>query len=906
MPHVDDPQMPLLGREHALGVLQSAMDRLFEAGSVILIEGDAGVGKTAVLDHLDADARARGFSVLRGTGVEAEADVPAAALHQMLHGFPDSIAALPAPQRDALRVAFGELDGAPPTGFLLGLAALTILSERAVGAGLVVIVDDLHWVDAVSAGALAVVARRIANEPILLVVAARSGTTPREWSESVGTRVTVAPLDAADSTRLVESAAPSLTPAERDLVMAWAQGNPLALIELSASRHLRDGRGPEVMTLTSRLEQAFSHKLEALDDVSRAVLLVAAVSRDDDQRAILDAAGAMLARSLAVHDLAPLVERKLISSSGDRVVFTHPLIRSAAVHSATPKERTHAHRAVAALLPRGSDRALWHLAVVADEPDEDLARAITAGAGRLAAMGAMDSAIVAYTRAAELTDAADERARRLLLAAETAWNAFRLERATSLLSEIERVTSDPVLLARAAWIRQLLPGGTVTAGEWESALASIEEMSRAGSGDSVLTALSTLAFNGVTSIPGPVWQRMIRAADQSGAPASDPRLLQIRAFGAPRDAAHVEALLASVAISDIRETSALWLLSLAAMATGSISQTARFCTPAIARLKSEGRLTGLGHQLVLASTNELHRGEFRAARRAAQEASAYGTEARDALLTLTARLVELQVDAVNGAPVSEEVLRAEHPEAAAGLSRGIYRMNYLLAVGVSEASCGRFASAFAALREIVDANGASHHWQCGSWGLAEFVDAAARCGQLTAAAATVAYYRGLGSYADSERLAGQLRFAEAVLASVDREDALLRACDPGENPLPYTRARASLFYGQWLRGQGRVTDARPWLRQARDALDGFGAHRWAGVARAELAAAGERSSRPKPDVGVSLTPQEERIVRLAADGLSNREIAEALFLSPRTVGAHLYSAYPKLGVSSRGELRSKL
>lgn len=906
MTRAADQVSPLLGRERELGVLDAAMDRAFESGTVVLLEGDPGVGKTAVLDHLEAGARSRGFGVLRGTGVEAEADVPAAALHQVVHGVRDTIAALPGPQREALEVAFGEREGAPPTVFLLGLATLTLVSERAVGSGLVVIVDDLQWVDAVSAAALAVVARRIADEAVVLVVSARTGTVSPEWSGPQVTRLPLAPLAPADSATLIDTVAPSLPPAARDLVLEWAQGNPLALIELCESRGLREGMTSDAVTLTTRLEQAFSHKLDSLDEVSRTVLLVAAVSRDDDQRAILDAAGAMLARSLATSDLEAVLGRGLISAAGGRVWFPHPLLRSAVLQGATPQERTHAHRAVAAILPEGSNRALWHLAVVADEPDEGLALAITASAGRLSAMGAIDSAIDAYIRAAELSTAPDDRARRLLLAAETAWTAFRTERAMSLLSETERVTSDSALLARVAWIRQLLPGGTVRAGEWGDALAAIDRMHRAGSSDDALTALSTLAFHGATSIPRPVWERMLSAADEYGAHPSDPRRLQIRAYGAPEDASQVEAMLEPILISDVDDTKALCLLSLAAMVAGSTAQTSRFCGPAIDRLKSKGGLSGLGHQLVHAALNRLPLGEFDEARRAAQEAGAYGLETREPLLTLTARLVELQVLAVNGFPVDERVLRQEHPDAAVGLDAGPIRMCYLLARGVSEAANGRYDDAFATLSEVVDADGDTHHWHYGSWGIAELVDAAARCGRLTEAVATVSQYRALGSYADSERVAGQLRFAEAVLATADREDALRRACDPVENPLPYVRARASLSYGEWLRRQGRVTDARPWLRQAREALDGFGAHRWADIARAELAATGERSPRPRPDAGRSLTPQEERIVRLAADGRSNREIAEALFLSPRTVGAHLYSAFPKLGVSSRGELRSKL
>jgi DNA-binding CsgD family transcriptional regulator len=352
--------------------------------------------------------------------------------------------------------------------------------------------------------------------------------------------------------------------------------------------------------------------------------------------------------------------------------------------------------------------------------------------------------------------------------------------------------------------------------------------------------------------------------------------------------------------SAIADADALVMLSVIALATGSMTETDRFAGPALQTLKEQGRLAGLGHLLVLWSTRQQMAGRFREAQLSLQEASAYAREIHEPFLGLTVRLRELEVLALDGGPVDERELRQAHPEAASALGGGALRIHYLLARGTSEAANGRSHDAFTTLSEVVDAAGASHHWNYGARGLAEYCDAASRSGHRAEATAVVRQYRALESFAESEQMRAVLLFCDAVLA--EQEEALVKACDPAHATQPYLRSRALLIYGEWLRRHDRIAEARPWLRRARDELDAFGIRTWGDVARAELAATGERSARPRPAVGRSLTPQEERIVRLAAEGRTNREIAQALFLSPRTVAAHLYSAYPKLGVTGRSAL----
>lgn len=873
---------------------------------MVVVTGDPGVGKTALFENVIAHARWRGIDVLRATGVQAESDIPLAALHQLTHGLHDRVAELPPPQRDALRVAFGEMEGSPADAFFLGIATLTLLSERATSAGLLIVVDDLQWVDDVTSKVLAFVARRVADEPILLLVGGRSGLARPEWESAEFTRLTLGALDPADASLLLDSVASTLSSSTRELVLQRSQGNPLALIELSESPHVWSAASGDIVPLTTRLEQAFSHRLEPLDNISRTVLLVAAVSSDDAQAAILEAAGRIVGRLILPAELDVLVDSGLVGRSRGRLIFQHPLVRSAVVQSATRQQRERAHRSVAALLPPGSDRAIWHLAVVTEGADDDLAQALSMGGDRFRSFGAVDAAVSAYVRASELSSLSADRAHRLLLAAETAFFGFKTEQSISLLAEAELASTDVTVLARISWIRQLLPGGTVGAGDWEKALTVIRELREAGNTEAAISALSTLAFHGATSIPsGPYWRQIVDTVAEYGAEPNDARRLQIEALGAPSELAQsVTARLTAMSTSPVSNPDGLALLAFAAMASGSITETDRFGSAAVDEMKKTGRLAGLGHQLVLMATNQFFQGRTSEARLSCEESLAYAREIREPFLGLTARLTHLWVLAPEGHAVDAEELMREYPEAAMALQGGVLRMHYLLARGTSEAANGRYQDAFATLSELVDPSGASYHWAYGSRGLSEYADAAARSGNSEKARAVVGHYGAITSFAESERMTGELWFAHAVLALDDREDVFARACDPATNPLPYLRARANLRYGEWLRRRKNIGEARLRLRKARDAFEELGFRRWSDIARAELTATGERSPRLKRDPGQGLTPQEERVVALAATGMTNREIAQALFLSPRTVGAHLYSAYPKLGIAGRGELKT--
>lgn len=416
------PHRPaLVGREPEIAEIRAFVGELEERGSVLLLTGDPGVGKTALTDAAVEYARWRGLAVLRAAGVEAEQDVPWATLHQLLHVLRDRIPGLPAPQREALGAAFGEIDSAPSSVFMAGVGALTMLSERATAAGLLIVVEDVHWVDPATRGVLSFLGRRLAEEPIGLLLTSRASDVDVEFTASPDARIlAVNPLTAEHSRELLADRRQSLPPRVLERVLDESLGNPLALIELSAARHRLQDSSVTPMPLTRKLERAFAQRLEGLSDDELAVILIAAVSADPRQTAVLEGAARLRGEPIDERTVQSLILLDLLHRSRSDLTFRHPLVRSAVIQSVSASRRAQAHRAVASMLPAGTDRRLWHLAVVAETPDRSLSDALDNAANRAIGTGDPATAYGAYRRAAELSPDIADRVRRTYRAAAAA------------------------------------------------------------------------------------------------------------------------------------------------------------------------------------------------------------------------------------------------------------------------------------------------------------------------------------------------------------------------------------------------------------------------------------------------------------------------------------------------------
>ncbi|GAA0245979.1 ATP-binding protein [Cryptosporangium japonicum] len=900
-----EPSSRLIGRTDETAAVRELLTGVSDQGAVLLVDGEPGVGKTALADAAVDQARWRGLTVLRMSGVETEADLPWATLHQLVHVLRDRVEQLPAPQRDALRIAFGEREGPPPSVFLISLATLTLLSERTTGAGLLLVVEDLHWVDRSTRTVLGFVARRIAADPVALLVTTRPGG---DESLTFGDARTLHlnPLAGDDARQLLAEHAPELAEPLRNRVLDHALGNPLALIELGAAARRGDFEPDVGAPLSRRLEDAFARRLHALGDVERALVLVAAVSADARQSELVAAAGRLSGRAVDAPAVAALVEYGLLRRESGNLRFRHPLVRSAVLQSAGVQERASAHRAVAAILPPGTDRQIWHLAVTAAEPDEELAQHLENGGGRSRQSGDPRTAMAAYARAAELSPGAHDQARRTCLAAEAALEAGRVAESRALVEQVTRRTADRSLLARVAWLQELLPGGALQRGEPATAITIADEMFAAGHADQAINVLVTMAFHYWGSTPeGPAWSRMIERVTTYGAAPDDPRLLWLMAFGTPgANSAIVRARIDAMTPGEAEPEGAR-LLALAYDHAGAFARVRDFTRAAEDDLRRTGQLAALAMFLQTVASQHFHAGDGRRAIETVDESQRLAEEVGEPFLAMSVQAQNLLIRAHFGEDVRSATVGERYPDTAFALDYNPFQAIGAIVDGVAEAKRGRFERAFEHLRRVLDPDSPIRHW---SWGDREafphFVDVAVRIGRHDEAAAAIDRIAGRTGLAESPVYASMLVFARAAVAGTD--EAFEQAISPEHNVLPYWRARAGLLHGEQLRRRRTVSEARRHLRTARDAFDRIGATGWADTARAELRAAGEESPGTAPRPGSALTPQEERIATLAADGLTNREIAERLFLSPRTVGAHLYAVYRKLEINSRTELGAAL
>lgn len=433
---------PVLVGRHAE---QATIDRLLDAvrhgeGGGLVLRGESGIGKSALLAY--AEARAGDLRVLRATAVEAESELAFAALHQLALAILDRVEALPAPQRGALRTAFGLAGDCRPDRFLVSVAMLTLLSETADDRPLLCLVDDAHWADAPSLDALTFVARRIGADPIGLVLAMREGD-PRDVAPTGLREVGLTGLHVNAAAALLDGRRERLDPAVRERVLASAGGNPLALLELPAALAVREpGRPPplgEPLPLTQELERAFLARVRELSPAAQAVLLIAAAQGAGEVRT-LERAAEQLGLDPVLAGSQPLAE--LLRVDGSRVGFRHPLVRSALYHGAAPGELRSAHRALAEALAgdaAGADRRAWHLALAADGADEAVAEELERSAERALRRSGHAAAAAAFERAAELSPADEPRARRLVAGALESWHAGRAEQARVLLDRAERL-----------------------------------------------------------------------------------------------------------------------------------------------------------------------------------------------------------------------------------------------------------------------------------------------------------------------------------------------------------------------------------------------------------------------------------------------------------------------------------
>ena len=894
-----------------------ARARSGHSGALVL-RGEAGIGKTALLEHARGTAGASGFRVECSVGVEAESDFAFAGLHQLCVPLLDRVGVLPDPQQAALGVAFGQRAGAAPDPFLVGLATLHLLAEVAEEAPLLCLVDDAQWLDQASAQVLAFVARRVGAEHLALVFALRDPTDRNVRSFAGLPELRLDSLNEADARALLAAAVRApLDVRVRDRIVAEARGNPLALVELPRSVQPAQLAGgfelPGALGVPHRVEDGFRHRSGSLPAETQLLLLVAAADPTGDVPLLWSAAAHL---DLAREVVTPAEEAGLLQIDS-RVRFRHPLVRSAVYQAATPSDRRRAHGALAAATDAQADpdRRAWHRALAVRGTDEEAAAELEQSAGRARARGGVAAAAAFLQHAAELTPDPAARATRTLHAAHATHDAGASEAALELLASAATGPLDGVQQARLELLRAQiafhLTRGSHVPGMLLDAAKTLAPLDASLSRETYLHALDAAIITGGLGHG----RGMVEAAEVARAAPPAP--------GPPGPA---DLLLDGLVTT--------YTKGYAAGVPELRQALEAFCEDDPFAGTAGGRDTRRWHwlasrtALTIFDDELLHTLAHRNVR-LAREAGA--------LATLPASLLFLSaVSVLSGEPArATELIAEEHAitQVTGGVSlrfgqlllagwRGRYAETVEIHTAAVEEAAGRGSSAEVSLAHVAVAvlnNGLGHYEAaleaaekaCESLepphinlALPELVEAASRADEPTRAAVALDQLSSRALASGTPWALGLAAHARALTSTgPGAEDhhreaiELLGACRMGAY-----LARTHLVYGEWLRRQGRRQDAREQLRTAHELLSDMGMQAFAERAARELRATGEHPRKRTAQPTDSLTAHELHIARLVATGSTSREVGAQLFLSPRTIEAHLRNIFRKLGITSRRQL----
>jgi DNA-binding CsgD family transcriptional regulator/Tfp pilus assembly protein PilF len=911
-PVAADALLGLVGRSDELKLIDSLLTGHSRAGPGLLLRGNPGVGKTSLLEAAAVQAEAAGMRVLSASGVQFEAEIGYSALHQLLYPLRERTDRLAASHRDVLHHVFGLTPGPPPDPVVISTAVLTLLGQVATERPLLALVDDVPWIDRGSATVLGFVARRMANAPMVFLAAARNGVDSFFDQVRLPERE-IGPLAEQPAAMLLDTRYPKLAPMVRRRLLAEAAGNPLALLELPTSLTDRQRSGqdplPAFLPLSRRLEAIFAAGILDLPAPTRQLLLLAALDADASLATIWTAARSARAD---IDDLTPAQQASLVRVDPDEghIAFGHPLIRSAIAQTSSPGERRAAHQALATALAGNPDRRAWHLARAAAGPDETVARALEEAAQSFQRRGGASAAVTAYMRAGELSPQPADRSRRLLKAAYLASATGPLDRATRLLDDARQASDTPTgSIFTAATAVYLLNGeGDIDAAH--RLLARALDHSAETNSDRINDMLYALLFVCVYGARPELWKILETALARFAPEGVTPLRL---CYDALTDPVHTpysvrdELARAFAALPADAGSWPLIPLAYAAVRVDALTDCRHLVRRMIEQERDGGAIGLVISGLLLLSVDSFHHGQWDGAQNLAREgldlAAAHGYHILQGQLGCVLAFIAAGRGHVDLArTLSDETTIwaaprgigltqafAGHARAFAALGQGDYEDAYMQAAQISPA--GTPSPGFP-----------------GSWMVLDLVEAAVRTGRTEEARAHLAAAQRAGIARISPRIA-LITAGAAALAAPDQDAGPLFETAlslPEADRWPFEQARIHLAYGQWLRRTRDTTQARLHLRAAIEILDRLGARPWAARAHNELRATGIPATARPDTPTATLTTQERQIARLAATGLTNKQIGQRLFLSHRTVSAHLHRIFPKLGITSRAALRDAL
>jgi DNA-binding CsgD family transcriptional regulator len=903
----------LLGRNAERGSLDRVLDDARAGrGRALVVRGEPGIGKSALLDYIAE--RAEGFRLARAIGVEYEAELTLAGLQQLLDAsMLERSQLLPGPQRDALRVALGMQQGPASDRFLVGLATLGVLCDVAEERPLVCLIDDAQWLDRASIQVLSFIARRLAAERIALVFAVREPSVVQEL-DGLPELVVEGLCDHDARSLLAWAVTGHLDKQVRDRIVAETRGNPLALLELPRSLTPAAAAGgfglPDARTLSGRVEQSFLRRIETLPEEARELLFVAAAEPVGDVTLLLRALETL---GIARDSIAPAESAGLIEL-GSRVRFPHPLVRSAAYRAANSEVRHRGHAALAeATDPEiDPDRQAWHRAHATSAPDEAVAVELERCASRAEARAGPEAAAAFLERAVELTPDTRLRGKRAISAAQAKFDAGAPASADGLLAIAGCSPLDELDCARAERLKAHIAFARTRGGDTPALLSAaaqrLETLDPELARQTHLEALWAAVRSGRFAKA----QGVVEAAEAVIAPmqGSSSRAIDLMLDGLTcrMGRGYTAALPLVASALDAFQHEGLcqenitwcWLACQLAMDVWNDGACANIADGLSVVAREQGALTVLPFALNYSAAHQLFAGRFDVAEQLIDEA--------DRITAATGNVpiadFSIMLAAWRGDRDKTSRLRAAIIPDATARGEGFAVEAAEWATATFHIGKGEYADAVAAAQRAYDPEGLGFN----VWVLPELIEAAARNGDLAIARTAFEQLAERSSLSNTEWARGIEARSRALLTDgQDAEDCYQEAIEQlGNSRVVVHHARAQLIYGEWLRREHRRVDARRQLRSAYASFDAMGAHAFAERAQHELLATGETVRKRTADTNDALTPQEAQIARLADEGLTNPEIGHQLFLSHRTVEWHLRKVFTKLGISSRRELSNAL
>ncbi|MEV7524621.1 AAA family ATPase [Streptomyces sp. NPDC091371] len=911
----------LVGRSAELALIDDLLDSAATRGAALVLTGEAGVGKSALLDIAAERASEAGLAVVRIVGSQFEQSVSFSGLAQLLQPLAEEIPALPPRQAGTLQAVRGLSEEQPAELLAIANAVQVLLTQTAAKRGPVtLVIDDVAWLDRPSAVVLGTVARNVRTGSLALLAASRTGDESFLSSTGIPS-YEVRALDEESAQALVAERFPAMTARVRQRLVTEAAGNPLALLELpvplNEAQQTERGPLPAVLPLSERLKKIFSVRVSALPRATRELLLLAVLDGSGDLHVLERAVDSSdVLTSLGPAERTGLVQ---VDPLTGRLVFRHPLTRSAVMELSTSAERRRVHLDLAEEFPEGSERRVRHLAAAAVGPDDQVAALLHDVAYRTLRRGDAVGAITTLLRASELSSAGTAKGRMLAEAACLGANITGdLRNVRALLDNA--VSADPVgtdsLAAAAAAASRLLNGEGDADTAHRLLVGAIRSHAQPGhTDDNILReALHTLLMVCFFSGRPDLWPAFDSAVTDVLRHSPDPLLRVLRgAFGDPVHAASsVLDVLDDLILGLTRETDPRRIVRTAI--AGAYVDRLPSCRSALRRVVEDGRNGGAIATAIEANfllANDAYAGGQWDDLPDLTDEGLRWCETHDYRLLgwsgnfLRGLLAAARGDNQTALEIADRLVCWGNPRGLGALHVYASHIRALAALGSAD-----FDSAYRCLRALSTPGRLPSHMPHSLWLFWNFAEAAARTGHHAEAVEHIAAVRASGIPSISPRLAMMTDAAEAIATpdAIDHDLFQRAVAAPGAERWPFDWARICLTYGERLRRAKAGGAAGVHLEAALSTFRRLGAQPWCARAANELRASGVHVTTvaSAEDGRTPLTPQEQQIAQLAATGLTNKQIASQLFLSPRTVAAHLRSVFPKLNVTSRAGLRDAL